>query len=841
MQLQAIFFSDTMLMLNQKVVKQLKETVGTNDTRYAGSLVAIAMIYMLKGEYQKSLPLLQQSEEIFKGAKKENDVVYPIILNNLGILFEKMGQYDKAMSYYKLGLDIRRKIYKEEHVHYPLLVPISLTNVASLYMMLKDYEKARQLFEEAVEIRRRLLGEENPYYVISLNSLASLYSTMGNYQEALPIFKQALAVYEKAFGTDDLEYILALENLALLNKTLGNYEPALTSFQQILAWRKKTLGEDNPSYASTLKNLGLLYQLSGHSNEASSCFIKADKISIKQLSRTYSSLAEMEKLIFLKQELPEFYYLPSLVFTQNIDQPEIVNQVYANEIALKGMVLEDQRQVLYSIRQSGDSSTLRLYRQWQYNKALTGRQMLLPKSQRDPKTDSIAATALRAEEELSRRSTAFRKQQQIENIGVKNVSQQLVQGQAVIEYCRFKIYNKRWTDSIMYGALIVLPGDSNARFVPLFEEKKLANLLAPSANTKTPVTVLYPSKILAGKKGTASMALYNMIWKPLEKYLNNVQTVYYAPTGLLHRIAFQALHPNANHLLIDSYQLNELLSTRSVAFPQNLKEKPASASLWGDIEYDLQNTTYTPEATTEKTDTSASFFNLYNWDTRGNRGKAWNALPGTKKEIDSIGSILQNSGLQLTKYSGLGASEVEFKAMDSKSKNIIHIATHGYFLPIKEPEARNEYSIEINKNSFTVQQNPLFRSGLILAGANHSWMGKAAIPGMEDGILTAYEIAQLDLSGTTLIVLSACESGLGDLQDDNEGVIGLQRAFKIAGVKQMLVTLWAIPDKETSEIMTIFYRNWLGGQTTRQALRNAQLNMKKKYSPFYWAGFVLVE
>jgi len=129
---------------------------------------------------------------------------------------------------------------------------------------------------------------------------------------------------------------------------------------------------------------------------------------------------------------------------------------------------------------------------------------------------------------------------------------------------------------------------------------------------------------------------------------------------------------------------------------------------------------------------------------------------------------------------------------------------------------------------------------LVLAGGNHAWSGEPTIINKEDGILTSYEIAQLDLSGTDLLVLSACETALGDLQG-TEGVLGLQRAFKMAGVKQMIMSLWRVPDKETAELMTLFYQNWLGGHSTREALRQAQLKMKEQYPPYYWAAFVLVE
>jgi CHAT domain-containing protein len=197
------------------------------------------------------------------------------------------------------------------------------------------------------------------------------------------------------------------------------------------------------------------------------------------------------------------------------------------------------------------------------------------------------------------------------------------------------------------------------------------------------------------------------------------------------------------------------------------------------------------------------------------------------------------AGIYVTIYSDTAATEEAFKAMDGKSPRLLHLATHGFFLPVADKRTLGKDDINAG-STFTVQQNPMFRSGLVLANGNHTWKGETAIAGKEDGILTAYEIAQMDLSNTDLIVLSACETALGDLRG-NEGVIGLQRAFKMAGVKQMIISLWQVPDKATRELMIMVYKNWLTGMSTREALRNAQLKMKQKYPPYYWAAFVLVE
>jgi CHAT domain-containing protein len=267
--------------------------------------------------------------------------------------------------------------------------------------------------------------------------------------------------------------------------------------------------------------------------------------------------------------------------------------------------------------------------------------------------------------------------------------------------------------------------------------------------------------------------------------------------------------------------------------------------VWGNIQYtvsanySIASRGGTRGISSTNADTTLSAFALYNEDTRGLRGEEWKPLPFIKSEMDNLKKLFTKANIPVTTLSGKAATEESFKALDGDSQQVLHMGTHGFFLPVQEKKTK-ESDIK-GSNTFAVQQNPMFRSGLVLAGGNRAWKGDPGVPGKEDGILTAYDIAQMDLSGTDLVVLSACETALGDLQG-NEGVIGLQRAFKMAGVKQIIVSLWKVNDKATAELMTHFYKNWLSGQTTREALHNAQLKLKeKKPSPYYWAAFVLVE
>ena len=575
----------------------------------------------------------------------------------------------------------------------------------------------------------------------------------------------------------------------------------------------------------------------GHSKEGKEILAKANNTELKNISQTYSTLSENEKISYLQKESFQFDYLPSISLLQRIIQPEIQKQIYANELVLKGMVLEDQQKILSNIRKSNDTSVLELYNQWSFNKAFLGKQFLLPISKRVSYLDSLEEATNQLEQQLSRISASFRNQQRDEAITTTDISNKLTNGEAAIEFIKFQLYNKRWTDSTIYAALLLLPGDSIPKFVPLFDERKLQYLLQNAT-----ISQFYPAANNSSEFSLAKRkSLYDLVWKPLEKYLTGVNTIYYSPTGLLHRIAFNALSYDTSHLLIDKYKLNQVLSTRSVVLP-TYTFQPSSVSLWGNIQYDFQRNVTDSQlyATARGLDTITSTFNFYASDTRGSRGTTFSKLPGTKSEMDSINTVCINAGIQIVNVSDTVATEEAFKALDGKSPQILHLATHGFFLPVKESKSKTGSNTSSAENVFSVQQNPMFRSGLVLAGANSTWKGEI-IPGRkEDGILTAYEIAQMDLSRTDLVVLSACNTALGDLKG-NEGVIGLQRAFKLAGVKQMILSLWNVPDQQTVELMTMFYRNLINHESTKEALRNAQLKMKEKYPPYYWAAFVVVE
>jgi CHAT domain-containing protein len=273
-------------------------------------------------------------------------------------------------------------------------------------------------------------------------------------------------------------------------------------------------------------------------------------------------------------------------------------------------------------------------------------------------------------------------------------------------------------------------------------------------------------------------------------------------------------------------------------------QQSATAQLYGGIQYDATptvaaNTPAKPE------DMAAPRGLVFTQNDSTLRGENWNYLRWTEVEISAAANVMKSKGISPTLKKGAEATEESFKALGqgSSSPRVLHLATHGFFFPDPKESKPGEGQADGEK-TFKVSENPMIRSGLVLAGGNHAWKtGKPLRPDLEDGILTAYEISQMNLANTELVVLSACETGLGDLVG-SEGVYGLQRAFKIAGARYLIMSLWQVPDFQTQVFMTAFYKHWLEGKmAVPEAFRATQTELRAKYSgeAFKWAGFVLVE
>ncbi|MEI6949710.1 CHAT domain-containing tetratricopeptide repeat protein [Paraflavisolibacter sp. H34] len=828
------------LELYEQALTIYRNLPGSRNADSAAVFYNMANLYKSTGQYEKALPLYQQALAIRKKEVGEEHTDYAIVLHNLANLYKSTGQFERARTLYLKVLKIRKNNLAPGHPDFAT----TLNNLGNLYKNDRRFPEALDLYRQAIALRKKALTEDNWDYATTLNNLAFAYAGLEQYDKALPLYLKALDIYKAESGESHRDYASTLNNLGDLYRATRQYQKALPLYQQAVAIRQKALGADHRDYAIGLNDLGLMYATFERDAEAALLLTQASHTMLKHLQQSYTTFSEQEKMAFLKRESRLFSGLPSMLYAHHISRSPAVQQVYENELALKGMVLEDQRQVFQLIRNSGDDSAVKLYEHWRLNKAAIGLQLLWPTDRRQPSLDSLQEATNLLEQQLSRRAAAFRSLQQSRSVTPADISRNLKPGEAAVEFLRFSLYRHQWTDSVVYAALVLRPGDTAACFVPLFEEQQLQRLLKPLMTAKNYFTQYEALARLYSAPGNATRpSLYSLIWKPLEKYLAGAHTVYYAPAGLLHRIAFGALPPDASHALIDRLQLKQVLSTRTAGLPAAPLQKPTSVALWGNIDYKTAG--YTPPlarqsfpGTRSAADADPPAAPAHPAGDREGEEGAWDTLPGTKREIDSLENLFRQAGIPVEVDSGALATETAFKGLSGNSPKVVHIATHGFFLPAHPP--KDSLAAPEGKNSYTSPADPMLRSGLVLAGGNLTWKRGPAVADQEDGILTAYDITQMDLSHTGLVVLSACETALGEVQG-YEGVIGLQRAFKLAGTRQLLMSMWRVPDHQTSELMTLFYRNWIGGQPPRAALRSAQLKLKEKYTFFYWAAFVLVE
>ena len=466
----------------------------------------------------------------------------------------------------------------------------------------------------------------------------------------------------------------------------------------------------------------------------------------------------------------------------------------------------------------------------------------------------------------------------------EDIKNSLTESTCAVEFTHFRYFSpQRQTDTIYYGAILIKGNQTVPEFILLCEENKLINLLQSAATPEqfyitrgqkkddnTPKeTVKLKTKTkantyghLGSVEGLPTHELYNLLYKPLKNNLKGITNIYYTPSGLLYRIAFNALVVNDAELLSDQYQLHALSSTRTI-YTATLGDKKGddapltSALLYGGIRFDddslaiekgkkqadeeevvRKNEKYKKRAEDDfenkpRAETGESLDKKRGSIETEDAATHWEYLEGTKREVERIAALFAKYKKPAKLLKGFSASEDYFKKMvsaNATSPAIVHLATHGFFYSKKAKNA---------DHAFQSADNPLIRSGLILAGANHAWLGGKPYQNQENGILTAYEIANLNLSNTKVVVLSACETGLGDIQG-SEGVYGLQRAFKMAGVDYILMSLWKVPDKQTAELMEKFYTFWLKGNSIETAFNLAQQDMRTRYLPYHWAGFVLM-
>jgi len=824
-------------------------------------------LYKKMGRYESSEKYYLLAKKIREQNKETETTSYANSLINLGTLKAEIGQLENAEPFLLQAESIISKAIGKANPQYAGCI----RNLGILYKDLNNYPLAMQYFLESKKIIEDKLGTENLNYANAITNLADIYMRLNRFDSAQILYSNSLAIIEKKNKSKgSLDYIRGLTNLALLKEKMGLTIEAKQLYLEGMNLFESTFGENSLDFVSILNRLGNLYWKIGRFADASDLMLRSDTIQRSLLVLATRHLSEAELLQYNGRFLKHMEQCLSLLYQHPQEAERLQSVCYHDAVFHKGFFLTASKRV----KNLALNDSLLAGKYESFN--LLNRQLFKEYSKGRKEQDAAQIANLKESISLLEKELVILiagSKTDFQQIAVDQIKLKLHPNEVSIEFVKFNVYRPDQTDRVMYAALVLTPEKEQPVFIPLFEESQLQQLLAAS-NRSESIGNLYASRGANPIRTATSTGLYELIWKPLLAELANKKTIYYSPTGLLHHINFDAITVDQKQILSDQFDLIRLGTTRAIAEWEPQKTlKTGNAYLFGGIDYVSSNSLPIDELKQTEFANSHHDELSFSYAERSHQGNQdWTFLPGTLKEVESISKILSKAKIPATTYIGANASEVAFKSMgrSKQAPKILHIATHGYFFSdqvsspgdkraldsVKKLEhvsrmdetkkaasSNSKGEFESNEPVFKISDHPMLRSGLILAGANASWIDGAPLKNeTEDGILTAFEISQMNLANTELVVLSACETGLGEIKG-HEGVYGLQRAFKIAGVKYLMMSLWQIPDVETKEFMVSFYKHWLTDKhSIPEAFNLAQQEMRIKFGdPYKWAGFILLE
>lgn len=786
----------------------------------------LALLYKSMGEYAKALPLFLEALENTEMRLGVDHSEYGIRLNNLADLYRSMGEYAKALPLYLEALKNTDNSLGKDHSYYG----IRLNDLALLFQSMGEYGKALPLFLEALENTEKSLGKENSQYSATLNNLALLYQVMGEYSKALPFYLQVLENVQKVQGKDQLQYSMVLNNLALLYEKMGEYTKALPLYLEALENTRNSLGKDHSQYGQILNNLATLYEGMGEYEQAIAFYQNGIESNKRFLANNILGLSENSKAILIKKSFFYTEVLQSLMVQFPDLKSNSVTQAWEDILFYKGLALKSGNLLKQKLQASNDMVVVNMITELDLYQNLVNKELAKPIDKQSPSLAEYQTKAKAAELRLLTKSQDFKELKEGLSAKYENLIKHLKPGEVAIDFTNFDFRRKIWTDTTYYAAYIIRPELSEPEMVLLFTEKELLKIADVSTSNPSAINTNYL------KRGAepinydfSTINLYNLVWEKLMPHLKDIKTVYLSPTGNLSKVSFAAMQDSMGEYIGEKYQINYMLSLTDLLFKKTAAA-PTSFLLAGGINYEYNATK--KEAIKDTFDFSATA-------RRGLRGNTWTYLEGTKIESQKIETLLKTANKQTIYFSEENATEKNIKLALTQSPSVFHIATHGFYIPMDTK--RKEINSQ-TENVYKANEDPMYRSGLLLAGGNYAWENGGNPYEEEDGILLAKEISTMNLSKTQLVVLSACETGLGDL-NGSEGVMGLQRALKMAGVQYQITTLWQVPDAETVEFMELFYTDWISGSTIEKSFNKAQLTMSKKYAddPYKWGAFVLYQ
>ncbi len=796
--------------------KNLDKLISTeNSSEYAGALNNIGFVYGQQNKIIETEQFYEQSIKIKKSLKLVRIENYLTTINNLMVFYNKVGRIEEAK---KMGAELEVGLKNKSFID-TLKRASFANNLAIEYQQFNEFEKSQQYFKDALMYYEAVYGPDNLYKAEIYLNMGILFQIQNNYTECATYLNKAADEFKKNTHEESAININMLCNLAMILKNLDKpkeAEEVINKANTLSQKFKVTNTEDlEQLYINTAEIAADLDKV----KQAMDYFDKYLDLKYKEIEQNFSYMTESEKMFFLEKfenNIKNFY----TTILNNIDKyPELLKALLNFRIKTKAFLLNNLSKIKQTIINLNDPllnekfENLKLKRE-NISKLMSFDTQEYPYALAEASALKNEADIL--EKEISLNVSSINLSANTKSIDWKSIQQNLLPNEAAVEIFQSNlIYEKTNQKGTNYTYLIIKSnGEPTSVSIDRFItwEDEVMNLYRNSIDLKKD-----------------EPDLYRRLWKVVDEKLSGINTVYVSSDGIYDQLNLNTLYNSeSKKYIIEEKNIHLVISLRDILDLKKVPlKKPENSVLVGNptFDYDLSKFNTSPQNLV----TAVA--------TRGAFGFELGELPGTKVEVDVIKNTLAVNGIKTTILTEEKANESDIKKI--KNPDVLHIATHGFFL--EDPKEADLLGYSSMEKQF--YQNPMMRSGIFFSGANKTYALNTSninsITDFEDGMLTAYEAMNLSLDKTELVVLSACQTGLGKIKN-GEGVYGLQRAFRLAGAKSIIMSLWPVSDEATKDLMIAFYSKWTKTGNLYMSFRHAQLETKKKYpEPYYWGAFIL--
>ena len=807
---------------------------GAKNTAALSVMMQRAMLYGRQGNFKKAKKTFREMLAGYEKVYGKNDTqTLPAMWQMVAQMYELWGLNKAAVRYHKLAekamrarLDELRgkKVTGPQATANQAMIQVTISQLAGLLQRRGKLDDAIALYNELLELYKKQNGGINMSAAVALYPLADLYKKKKDYKTARKLLRQITKIYGGAFGGFMASTPLML--LSEVEREAGNFAEARRLSQKVMSAAIKTYGAKHPTAVAYRERIAILDLALGKAKRALPLLEKAYSAEKKNIALILASGTEDDNRTYLHERRHHLHVAVTLHSQYLPKDQRAIELGLDTVLTRKGRLLDASAGSVGTLRKGLSKKDQELLSRLSAARAELSKLVLAgPQAMGGDEAGyarelaRLEGKVRKLEAEVRKRSAVFRAKEQ--PIELKSIRRSIPADAALVELVSYKRVDPKSTDYLprggdRYGAYVVKRRGPIA-FFELGPTKRIDKLVGALRTELSSASG--DSYDVLGKR------LYNLVVKRLEPALGNAKHVLIAPDGELNLLPFAALIDGNDKFLVERYRFTYLTSGRDLARLSVRVKNKSGAVIFADPSFD------------DSSASGAGKSKRRGVRSRSLRSMKWAKLPGTAEEAQAIVKLLEKAVL----YRGIKATEGNLKSI--AAPRVLHLATHGFFLPgtddedadtVEIPQSPSPMGVAAAPPIATGPENPLLRSGLALAGANKLASGD------EDGVLTALEASGLDLWGTRLVVLSACETGVGKVAQ-GEGVYGLRRALVIAGAESMLMSLWQVDDNATRDLMTGYYRRLERGKGRSEALRLSQLRMLRSEDyrhPYYWASFI---